>query len=813
MYTIPKPQIALTEKFIDISNNRVLLKYFQNVQMQFMQINNFGLALDDEGEIGEQRPIFLRQLFVPPHLSSRYLSPEQVIVSEQKQQEPDYQSIIELLQEEHYVFILGDPGSGKTTLLSWTMLAFTYSGDNLTKQALGELVPFAIVLRDLPLSSVGCWDDLWQIFIQRNHEKFTAVFDKGEDVLEQLLSSGQALLLFDGLDEITHTETREHLGQAILEGMNRYSRCRFVISSRVVGFNQLQWFGVGLELGQKDKIKQTKIDTQVGEVLAEYYIVPFNYIQAQKFIDNWYQSHHTQQDGLHTGRVTELLHRIQQNDGLGRLSRIPVLLNMISFIHARRGRLPDGRAELYQRISETYLISLDTARGIQFKGRELQFDYIDLCEWLSRIAQIMQEKRTEEENAILISVQEVTDILQEELVTRGLSEEEAQLEIKFILEYLSQRSGLFIPRGKDQDNQEQYAFAHLSFLEYFAARALKLDAELGLEEHQWQELREKTALEWWQETFVLWFEQLDNPRLVAKYLSKLFLPISKLSEISVEKDVKIQLLLANIVMDSGVRLNNRDREEHLKGLWGFYLQLISSSREFEAREYGEVFCTKLWQEQFNAIKVGVEQAKKINKFRLIGEAITDISSLEELQHLESLELIKVPVVDFSSLSLLTQLNALNLAGARIKDISKLASLTKLQGLSLNMTEVSDYSPLALLTQLKNLHLSNAKISDISSLASLTQLQTLVLSNTSISDISALFSLEQLQSLDLSNTPISDISPLASLRQLLSLYLKNTSINDISELANVPKLNWLVLDNKFNDQVAFLEQAGVRVFCY
>jgi hypothetical protein len=75
MYTLPEPQAADTEAFFDIKNDRVLLKYFQNVQRQFMQINNFGLALDDEGEIGTDKPIYLRSLFVPPYLSSEHLTP------------------------------------------------------------------------------------------------------------------------------------------------------------------------------------------------------------------------------------------------------------------------------------------------------------------------------------------------------------------------------------------------------------------------------------------------------------------------------------------------------------------------------------------------------------------------------------------------------------------------------------------------------------------------------------------------------------------------------------------------------------------
>ena len=76
-------------------------------------------------------------------------------------------------------------------------------------------------------------------------------------------------------------------------------------------------------------------------------------------------------------RAEELVERLSEHESLDQLARIPVLLNMICFIYMRRGgRLPDGRAELYQRIAETYLTSLDQARGVRFRDRKMNFDYL-----------------------------------------------------------------------------------------------------------------------------------------------------------------------------------------------------------------------------------------------------------------------------------------------------------------------------------------------------------------------------------------------------------------------------------------------------
>ena len=69
----------------------------------------------------------------------------------------------------------------------------------------------------------------------------------------------------------------------------------------------------------------------------------------------------------------------------------------------------------------------------------------------------MQERRTEGENAILISVDEVRKIFQNELEVYEVSQ--VDIEIKAILKYFGERSGLFIPRGKGGGNQEYYAFS------------------------------------------------------------------------------------------------------------------------------------------------------------------------------------------------------------------------------------------------------------------------------------------------------------------------------------------------------------------
>ena len=445
------------------------------------------------------------------------------------------------------------------------------------------------------------------------------------------------------------------------------------------------------------------------------YITPFTYPQAQQFVNNWYQQYQPNHDGNHQQRVTELVTRMQINEGLGRLSRIPVLLNMICFIHARRGRLPNGRAELYQRIAETYLVTLDAARNISpYRGdSQISFDYADRSEWLSALALTMQESRSDDETAILLSKAEVRDILTIKLKELDVLPEHIDDEISFLLRDFAIRSGLFIPRGEGV-----YGFSHLSFLEYFAAKALRQQAELG--DINWADLRKKTKLIWWQETLVLFFEQLEDAKLAAKYLDTLFPSIELKEHETTEEQFTTQLLLAAIVMDSGVKLTLTKRQRVIAELWKFYLQISTRGLSWIYSNYSAL-AKRLWQADFDAINLGV-----------------------------------------AAMSAVTNLN---LSGVDIVEVLPLAGLMQLQRLNLNRTLIKDVSALTGLAQLKRLELSETPVSDVSALAGLTQLQTLYLDGTAVSDVSALAGLTQLQILYLRETPVSDVSALAGLTQL------------------------------------------------
>lgn len=455
-----------------------------------------------------------------------------------------------------------------------------------------------------------------------------------------------------GLDEVySYMKERPWL---FLQGMGRYPRSRFLITSRIVGFSQAELFGAafpeGHLWGQRARLLGALVGTEMAlveegkpegfEALPVAYLAPFGIAQVERFARNWY-GEYIPGPAEHRARIADLMDRLARNEGLGGLSRVPVLLNMILFIHARRGRLPDGRAELYERIAETYLVALDRARQLRFKGRELSIDYQDLARGLSRIALAMQRRRTAEGAAVLLGEAEVKRHLREVLIESGYTEEVADTEVGFVLAYIAERSGLLLPRGFEA-GEERYAYAHLSFQEFFAARALHAEiARPAPDPEPWGDLASWSCSPQWHETLVLLFELFTDPGLSEYCADKLFglaeggvrvLEVLR-QELTDRKGVVSSeplALLAELAMDTAVRLRREPRERLIRAAWEsvFALSENLNSKEQLAVLRGSV--SHLWAPRFPSFDLLRQAGAGRRHLILPSRAVADLTPVAAL---------------------------------------------------------------------------------------------------------------------------------------------------------------------------------------
>lgn len=824
-------QEPLISKYLNPASDHALLKYFQEVRKKYLYTSNLGLALDDNDRDATGKPVPLNNLFVPPLLSAQQLKPEDIILMESGKDKPPLQEVHHALRSHQRLLILGTPGMGKTTLVQWLMLALTYSGDNHVKGALGNVVPFALILRELKLGGVQTWKGLWKIFT----EHAGIVLD--HDCIEQLTATGQAVFLLDGLDELAEPETRKGLARALLDGMNRNSRCRFLITSRIVGFSLEEFFHVNLratltevairvlEQRYRDKpdANNTFPDEQIDQVKPNFtdhfavtYLAPFNTSQVRRFVANWYGQYEPD-TAVHAERVDNLVGRVEKNDGLGQLSRIPVLLNMICFIHARRARLPDGRAELYERIAQTYLVSLDRARGMGLREESVNVDYLDLSNWLAALALRMQERRGQKEGAVYVRKSEVASILQTGLEEKGLPLSECSEKCEAILNYIIKRSGFLVPVGRE-GGEEVYAFNHLSFQEYFAALALDEKITLNDKAYSLAKIRNFLHKPHWLETFILLFElQSSLPKteklaqlLFGENLQHLQKKAAKAKQNS--HDILFGwLVAAHVAMDTAVRLGREWRDRIIKAGWRAVLPCITERKPGKKikNNYADQVTPLLFQDQFGSLEQFIHIFANEQKITLSGHAISDISILEKLQKLTSVTMIGTSVVnvsplgklknlhdislmfmdnvDINGLSKIENLINLTITKSSICNINELIQCKKIKSIMIFDSSINDISPLKELTDLRILTVMYSPVEDLSPLVGLTNLEVLLLNKTMVRDVSPLAGLPNLSFLSLNDTLVSDISPLAGLKQLKGLNLKNTKVTDVSSLTNLKDL--------------------------
>ena len=235
-------------KFINPFDDVHWARYLSLIEEWFGFVRFLGLP-----HLGRNPDVPIDRLFVEPDLANGSIPPEGFDGSTKST--PLHKAI----EENKYLAILGDPGTGKSTLvnfLAW-QLARQNTGASKNKtasgnQALNRVIPVPLILRE----------------ILRGHERnerisFESLLDRFVDLpmfrtedpsktgwlqelktnfksaLEPLLKTGQVYFLVDGIDEIGSVEVRKQLRNAIWIGMIRFPKCKWIMTSRILGYEEV----------------------------------------------------------------------------------------------------------------------------------------------------------------------------------------------------------------------------------------------------------------------------------------------------------------------------------------------------------------------------------------------------------------------------------------------------------------------------------------------------------------------------------------------------------------------------------------------
>ncbi|MEG4252042.1 HEAT repeat domain-containing protein [Microcoleus sp. Pol10D4] len=430
-------------------------------------------------------------------------------------------SVLDVINDKQkypYIVILGDPGSGKSTLLQCLALNWARSPLN---SVTSQPIPLLIELRTYIRSgeSGHCKN-----FLEFFHQSPGSICHLNQHQLQEQLKAGDAVVMFDGLDEIFDSGKREDVITAIHRFTNEYPRVRVIVTSRIIGYKP-----------------QRLQDAEFHHFILQ----DLNEKQIQDFVRRWHELTFT--DAGEKARISERMKRaLAYSSTIRDLAGNPLLLTIMAILN-RGQELPRDRAELYNQASRVLLYQWDVERSLVEDSRldPKTIDAKDKQEMLRRVAYKMQAA-PEGLAGNIISAEDLDNTLTAYLKNKDFDRPKERA--KLIINQLRTRNFILCYLGADT-----YGFVHRTFLEYFCASEVverfQKTQEISLEELKTDVFGKHWDDESWQEVLCLiagliagkftgkLIEFLIEQEGEAKNFSNLFLAAKCLDEVRERKEI------------------------------------------------------------------------------------------------------------------------------------------------------------------------------------------------------------------------------------------------------------------------------------
>lgn len=384
-------------------------------------------------DLEKRHTVHIDELYVPPEFSNakpRERTQAYVMISDFLEERES----VDITRFSHTIrrtVLLGDPGAGKTTAARY--LSYKHASGQFDR------LPFTVTLREFATEG-----NINKSIVEFIEEKCRTIYQAPppQGAVDYLLSNGEAVVFFDGLDELLNTTDRREVTRRVELFLEMYPAANALVTSRRIGYDQ------------------ARLDP---DLYDEFHLEKFSKDLIKEYVEKWFRVAVGVRDDAELQKTVSAF--MDESRGLPDLVSNPLMLSLVCVLYRGQGSIPQNRAAVYERCSQLLFHEWEANKKIHADIRirnQVDAAINHLAYWQ------MVDNGGKEAVTETVLIRETTEFLRDSFS----DERERQAAAKEFIDFCAGRLWVFTAVGTTGGGERLFEFTHRTFREYFAAYEL-----------------------------------------------------------------------------------------------------------------------------------------------------------------------------------------------------------------------------------------------------------------------------------------------------------------------------------------------------